>query len=55
MARMPSPVAGDVAGWSIVRHLVTLVMVLVTMGVMMAVVSGPVRLGQRICPGRETK
>lgn len=55
MASMPSPVAGDVAGWSIVRHLVTLVMVLVTMGVMMAVVSGPVRLGQRICPGRETK
>ena len=47
-----SPVARDVAGWAIVRHLVTLVM-LVTMRVMMAVVSGPVRLRKRICPGRE--
>ena len=46
-----SPVAGDVAGWAIVRHLVPLVMV-VTMGVM-AVVSGPVRLRKRICPRRE--
>ena len=49
----PSPVTGDVAGWSIVRHLLALVMmlVMVTMGVM-PVVPGPVRLGQRIGPGR---
>ena len=45
---MLSPVSGDVAGGSIVRHLLPLVMTMV----MMAVVSSPVRLGKRIGPER---
>ena len=48
------PVSGHVASGAIVGHLLTLVMMVVTMMVV-TIVPGPERLWQRIRPERETK